>query len=105
MLSIVIHFHEITVPPIRVTIDELRKAGQIDLPAKVKYPQSNGGGFMASLQVNQQLRCLVNYATRRPRSCLVNNSVELPSQIHLARPLQVGPVVQTGPLGSSNANW
>lgn len=46
------------VPPIRVTIDELRKAGQRDLPAKVKYPQSNGGGFMASLQVNQQLRCL-----------------------------------------------
>jgi hypothetical protein len=66
VLLIVIHFHEITVPPIRVTIDELRKAGERDLPAKVKYPQSNGGGFMASLQVNHQLRCLVNYATRRP---------------------------------------
>src|ERR1700692_3956272 len=67
LLSIVIHFHGITVPPIRVTIDELRKAGERDLPAKVKYPQSKGGGFMASLEVNHQLRCLVNYATRKPR--------------------------------------
>ncbi|KAG1842872.1 hypothetical protein DFJ58DRAFT_731864 [Suillus subalutaceus] len=40
------------VPPIRVMIDDLRKAGEVDLPEKVKYPQSNGGGFMASLKVN-----------------------------------------------------
>ncbi|KAG2144906.1 hypothetical protein BD769DRAFT_1382764 [Suillus cothurnatus] len=46
------------VPPIRVTIDDLRKAGEVDLPAKVKYPQSSGGGFMVSLEVNHQLRCL-----------------------------------------------
>lgn len=46
------------VPPVRVTINELRKAGEVDLPAKVKYPQSNGGGFMVSLEVNHQLRCL-----------------------------------------------
>ncbi|KAG1820566.1 uncharacterized protein BJ212DRAFT_1297934 [Suillus subaureus] len=51
------------VPPIRVTINDLHKAGEVDLPAKVKYPQSNGGGFMASLEINHQLRCLVNYAT------------------------------------------
>ncbi|KAG1810541.1 uncharacterized protein BJ212DRAFT_1278733, partial [Suillus subaureus] len=43
--------------PIRVTIDDLRKAGEVDLLAKAKYPQSNGGGFMASLEVNHQLRC------------------------------------------------
>lgn len=46
------------VPPIRVTIDDLRKAGEVDLPAKVKYPQSSGGGFMASLEVDHQMRCL-----------------------------------------------
>ncbi|KAG2043235.1 hypothetical protein BDR03DRAFT_506103 [Suillus americanus] len=46
------------VPPIRVTIDDLRKAGEVDLPATVKYPQSNGGGFMASLEVHHQMRCL-----------------------------------------------
>jgi len=46
------------VPPIRVTIDDLRIAGEVDLPAKVKYPQSSGGGFMASLEVNHQMRCL-----------------------------------------------
>ncbi|KAG1843042.1 hypothetical protein F4604DRAFT_1960747 [Suillus subluteus] len=46
------------VPAIRGTIDDLRKAEEVDLPAKVKYPQSNGGGFMGSLKVNHQLRRL-----------------------------------------------
>lgn len=107
VLSVVIHIHEITVPPIRVTIDDLRIAGEVDLPAKVKYPQSSGGGFMASLEVNHQMRCLVNYAyaTRRAQSCFVDNCVELPSQILLTRPLQVGPLVAAGLLGSSNASW
>jgi hypothetical protein len=59
---------------------------------------------MASLEVNHQLRCLVNYATRRARSYLIDNSVELPSQIILARALQVGSLVPAGPLGGSNAS-
>ncbi|KAG2127965.1 hypothetical protein DEU56DRAFT_915576 [Suillus clintonianus] len=44
--------------PTRMTLEEMTKAGEVDLLSKVKYPKSTGGGFMVSMESPHQLHCL-----------------------------------------------
>ncbi|KAG0704005.1 hypothetical protein DFH29DRAFT_802565 [Suillus ampliporus] len=44
--------------PTRMTLEEILKAGEVDSPSKVKYPEKNGGGFMVSTESLHQLHCL-----------------------------------------------
>ena len=47
------------VPPTRLTLEELKKIGKTDSPSIVKFPEEEGGGYMASVEVFHQLHCLV----------------------------------------------
>ncbi|KAG0697867.1 hypothetical protein DFH29DRAFT_129551 [Suillus ampliporus] len=44
--------------PTRMTLEEILKAGEVDSPSKVKYPENDGGGFMVSLEATHQMHCL-----------------------------------------------
>lgn len=46
------------VPPTRMSLEEILKAGEVDTPSKVKYPPEFGGGFMVSMEAPHQLHCL-----------------------------------------------
>ncbi|KAG2059392.1 hypothetical protein BDR06DRAFT_949446 [Suillus hirtellus] len=46
------------VPPTRMSLEEILKAGEVDTPSKVKYPPEYGGGFMVSMEAPHQLHCL-----------------------------------------------
>ncbi|KAH7918723.1 hypothetical protein BV22DRAFT_899365 [Leucogyrophana mollusca] len=46
------------VRPTRMTLDQMLRAGEVNSPSKVKYPDSYGGGFMVSLESTHQLHCL-----------------------------------------------
>ena len=49
------------VKPIRLTKEQLLKVGKKDTPSKVKFLDEDGGGYMAALEVNHQVHCLVPY--------------------------------------------
>jgi len=61
--SVIIHVHETSVLPTRMSLEEILKAGEVDSPSKVKYPARLGGGFMVSMEAPHQLQCLVSYTT------------------------------------------
>ncbi|KAG2148153.1 uncharacterized protein EDB93DRAFT_1250211 [Suillus bovinus] len=44
--------------PTRMSLEEILKAGEVDSPSKVKYPEEFGGGFMVSMEAPHQLHCL-----------------------------------------------
>ncbi|KAG2038070.1 hypothetical protein BDR03DRAFT_955681 [Suillus americanus] len=44
--------------PIRMTLEQLLKTGEKPSPAMARYPDEYGGGYMATVEVNHQLRCL-----------------------------------------------
>ncbi|KAH7919151.1 hypothetical protein BV22DRAFT_876521 [Leucogyrophana mollusca] len=46
------------VRPTRMTLDQMLRAGEVNSPSKVKYPEKYGGGFMATLESTHQLHCL-----------------------------------------------
>ncbi|OJA13676.1 hypothetical protein AZE42_10748 [Rhizopogon vesiculosus] len=54
------------VRPMRMTLEEMRKAGEADSPSKVRYPDKIGGGFMVSLESAHELHCLNLLRKNRP---------------------------------------
>ncbi|KAG2063641.1 hypothetical protein BDR04DRAFT_1062618 [Suillus decipiens] len=46
------------VRPTRMSLEEIIKAGEVDSPSKVKYPDKFGGGFMVAMESPHQLHCL-----------------------------------------------
>ncbi|KAG1810691.1 uncharacterized protein BJ212DRAFT_1378162 [Suillus subaureus] len=46
------------VAPVRMTHEEMLKAGATNLRSKVRYPDKVGGGYMASLEYAHQLHCV-----------------------------------------------
>lgn len=47
----------------RMTLEDMQKAGEPASPSKVRYPDKVGGGFMVSLESAHVLHCLVSYTT------------------------------------------
>ncbi|KAF9005457.1 hypothetical protein BDQ17DRAFT_1469115 [Cyathus striatus] len=47
-----------SIPPIRVSEEELSKIGIPVTRSSVKFQDEDGGGYMAALEVNHQLHCL-----------------------------------------------
>ena len=45
---------------VRLTQEELLKAGKQDTSSKVKFSEADGGGYMAFLEVAHELHCLVS---------------------------------------------
>ncbi|TFK37916.1 hypothetical protein BDQ12DRAFT_606952, partial [Crucibulum laeve] len=48
----------LNVRPIRISEDITEKIGRLEDPTLVKYPEEDGGGVMASLEVFHQLHCV-----------------------------------------------
>ncbi|KAJ8586434.1 hypothetical protein M405DRAFT_795536 [Rhizopogon salebrosus TDB-379] len=46
------------VGPMRMTLEDMQKAGEPASPSKVRYPDKVGGGFMVSLESAHVLHCL-----------------------------------------------
>ncbi|KAF9806897.1 hypothetical protein IEO21_08481 [Rhodonia placenta] len=44
--------------PFRVTSEMLAKIGQPERPSSVKFPDEDGGGFMATIEVSHHIHCL-----------------------------------------------
>ncbi|KAG2365829.1 hypothetical protein BDR07DRAFT_1397833 [Suillus spraguei] len=46
------------VRPVRMTLEQLLRTGENPSPAMARYPDEYGGGYMATVEVFHQLRCL-----------------------------------------------
>ncbi|KAG1883789.1 hypothetical protein F4604DRAFT_1981568 [Suillus subluteus] len=58
IISAIAHGKRFIAHPIRMTLEQLLRTGGKPSPAMVRYPDGYGGGYMATVEVNHQLRCL-----------------------------------------------